>query len=82
MGSASKDQSYATSYIPTNGSTQTRAAETCNGAGTSSIFESSEGILFCDISSLADDLTNRIISISDGTSNNRVLILTKLYLIK
>ena len=74
-GAQVEDQSYATSYIPTNGSTQTRAAETCNGAGTSSIFESSEGILFCDISSLADDLTNRIISISDGTSNNRVLIL-------
>jgi len=70
-----EQQSYATSYIPTNGSTQTRAAETCNGAGTSSIFESTKGILFCDISSLADDLTNRIISISDGTSNNRVLIL-------
>ena len=33
-----ESQSYATSYIPTNGSTQTRAAESSNGAGTSSIF--------------------------------------------
>ncbi len=40
---------YPTSYIPTNGSTQTRAAETCNGAGTSSILPSEEGILYCEI---------------------------------
>ena len=63
--------SYATSYIPTNGSTQTRAAETCNGAGTSSIFESSEGILYAEISALADDFaTYRFISLYDGTFDN------------
>jgi hypothetical protein len=57
-----EQQSYATSYIPTNGSTQTRAAETCNGAGTSSIFESSEGILYAEISSLvgADKFTDKL----------------------
>lgn len=64
--------SYPTSYIPTNGSTQTRAAETCNGAGTSSIFESSEGILYCEIKALANDGTNRYISLNDGTTSNRV----------
>ena len=69
-----EEGSYATSYIPTNGSTQTRAAETCNGAGTSSIFESSEGILYAEIAALADDLTFRSISINDGTSNEAVII--------
>lgn len=66
--------SYPTSYIPTNGSTQTRAAETCNGAGTSSIFESSEGILYAEIAALADDLTFRSISINDGTSNEAIIV--------
>ena len=66
--------SYATSYIPTNGSTQTRAAETCNGAGTSSIFESSEGILYAEIAALATESNHRYISLSDGTANNRIII--------
>ena len=55
FGAQIEEQSYATSLIPTNGSTQTRAAETCNGAGTSSIFESTEGILYAEIASLAND---------------------------
>ena len=65
-------QPQATSYIPTNGSTQTRAAETCNGAGTSSILPSEEGILYAEIAALADDLTFRLVSVSDGTNNNVV----------
>ena len=64
--------SYATSYIPTNGSSQTRAAETCNGAGTSSIFESSEGILYLESASLAALSGYRYVSLSDGTTANRL----------
>jgi len=74
FGAQLEQQSYATSYIPTNGSTQTRAAETCNGAGTSSIFNDSEGILYCEIQALANDTTARRLSISDGTTNNGVEI--------
>ncbi len=69
-----EQQSYATSHIPTNGSTQTRSGETCNGAGTSSILPSEEGILYCEIAALADDLTNRTIAINDGTTSNTVRI--------
>jgi len=65
--------SYATSYIPTNGSTQTRSGETCNGAGTSSILPS-EGILYVEVAALANDTTARRLSISDGTTNNGVEI--------
>jgi hypothetical protein len=75
-GAQLEQLSYATSYIPTNGSTQTRAAETCNGAGTSSILPSEEGILYAEIAALASsDSTNpnRNISISDGTSNNTAI---------
>lgn len=68
--------SYCTSLIPTNGSVQTRANETCNGAGTSSILPSEEGILYCEIAALTDLGSYRLISLSNGTSiSNRISIL-------
>ena len=66
--------SYPTSYIPTSGSTVTRAAETCNNSGNSEVFNDSEGVLFADISSLGDSQIYKLISISDGTNNNRVTL--------
>ena len=66
--------SYPTSYIPTNGTAITRAAETANGSGDAATFNDSEGVLMAEISALADDSTNRYISISDGTSANRINI--------
>jgi hypothetical protein len=66
--------SYATSYIPTSGTTVARAAEVCNGAGTSAEFNDSEGVLFAEISSLANDGTTRRYSISDGGFTNRVTV--------
>jgi hypothetical protein len=65
---------YSTSLIPTNGSTQTRAAETCNGAGTSSILPSEEGILYVETASLSNSGNYRLICLSDGTTSNRVFI--------
>ena len=62
--------SYPTSYIPTNGTTVTRAAETANGAGDASTFNDSEGVLMAEISALANDGTYRMISLSDGSVNN------------
>jgi len=70
--------SYATSYIPTDGSSQTRAAETCNDAGTASTFNSTEGVLYAEIESFISQDTvdpNRYITITNGTSNERVAIL-------
>jgi hypothetical protein len=74
FGAQAEQLPYATSYIPTSGSTATRAQETCNGAGNASTFNDSEGVLYCDIAALADDLTFRGIAISDGTSDNRVML--------
>jgi hypothetical protein len=62
--------SYPTSYIPTAGSTVTRAQETCNGAGSASTFNSTEGVLYAEIAALSNDLTRRIITVTDGTLNN------------
>ncbi len=64
-------KSYATSYIPTNGASQTRATETCNDAGTASTFNDSEGVLYAEIAALSNDLTNRTIGIL-GDSNNLI----------
>jgi len=49
-GAQLEQGSYATSYIPTNGSTATRLADTANGSGNSEVFNDSEGVLFADIS--------------------------------
>lgn len=66
--------SYPSSYIPTSGTIATRSADVCNGSGTSAEFNDSEGVLFAEITALANDSTNRIISVSDGSGNNRALI--------
>jgi len=64
--------SYATSYIPTSGSSVTRSADTCNSAGTSAEFNDSEGVLYAEIQALDNDGTARVISLSDGTASNRI----------
>jgi hypothetical protein len=68
--------SYATSYIPWDGSgTTTRSADVCNGSGTSAEFNDSEGVLFAEVAALADDGTSRRLSISDGSNNNQVSLI-------
>ena len=65
---------YGTTYIKTTSASATRATEQLNSGGDSTTFNSPEGVLYCEISALHDDLTLRDIGISDGTSSNRVLI--------
>lgn len=71
-GSQVEEGTYPTSYIPTSGSSVTRQADTANGSGNSEVFNDSEGVLFADIAALSDDLTFRLISLSDGTTSNRL----------
>jgi hypothetical protein len=65
---------YSTSYIKTEGGSATRNADVCNNAGDANTFNDNEGVLYAEISALADDNTNRYIGISDGTASNRVNI--------
>ena len=65
---------FATSYIPTDGSAVTRNAEVCEGSGAAQDFNSLGGVLYAEMAGLDDDLTNREIQITDGSSNNRVTI--------
>ena len=70
FGMQSETTSYTTSYIPTSGATVTRSAEGANGAEAD--FNDSEGVLYANIADIYDSATSRVISISDGTLNNRV----------
>ena len=66
--------SYATSYIPTFGATVTRVADVCENGGSSATFNDSEGVIFIESSAFAADSTNKVMTISDGTTANRVQI--------
>jgi len=63
-----------TSYIKTNGASVTRGSDICRNAGNSDIFKSNEGVLFLEASALLDTTTDKVISLSDGTSSNSVQI--------
>ena len=66
--------SYATSYIPTEGSAVTRLADTASGSGNSEVFNDSEGVLFAEMSVLANDLSIEGVSINNVSASNRVVI--------
>jgi len=70
FGAQVESQSYATSYIPTAGTTITRAAETCNNSKPS--VNSTEGVLYCEIKALANDLTYRAIYINDNDATRYI----------
>ena len=72
-GAQLENQSYSTSYIATQGSVATRVAETCTDAGNADTFNSTEGVLYAEVSYL-DTNDAGYIQISDGTSNNRIII--------
>jgi hypothetical protein len=65
---------YPTSYIPTTTGTVTRNADAISKTGISDLLNPSEGTFYAEISALANDLTNRILSLSDGTDNDAVQI--------
>ena len=66
--------SYPTSIIETTTTSVTRNADVCNNSGSAQDFNSEEGVLYAEIAALADDLSYRAITISDGTLDNRVTI--------
>jgi hypothetical protein len=61
--------SYPTSYIKTTSGQVTRSADVCNGSGTSAEFNDSEGVLFAEISALANDSTYRVINLRGNADN-------------
>ena len=66
--------SYPTSYIPNFGTALgvTRNQDIFTRDGIGSLINSPEGVLFLEVAALADDGTNRYLSINDGTTNNYI----------
>jgi hypothetical protein len=74
-GAQLEQGSYATSYIPTQGSAVTRVADVCNDAGNEQVINSTEGTIYGEQKSLETDFNyNYFAAVSDGTSNNRLEI--------
>ena len=74
-GAQLEQSSYPTSYIISNsGTSTTRIADSASKTGISSLINSTEGVLYAEIAALADDGTNRYISLSDGSTSNVVWI--------
>ena len=69
-GLQSEQLSYATSYIPTAGSTATRLGETANNAGDVNVFNSEEGVLYFEAKT--DNTDAGSISINNGTLSVRI----------
>jgi len=63
--------SYPTSYIPTTTTAVTRVADSASKSGISSLIGQTEGVLYAEISTNNDTAT-KTITLSDGTSNNRI----------
>ena len=70
-----EQQSYATSYIPTDGTSVTRNQDLCTNGGSAASINITEGVLYAEIAALANDGTVRYLGLSDGSTNNRVIIL-------
>jgi hypothetical protein len=70
--------SYSTSYIPTTSASVTRNADVASKTGISSLINSEEGVLYAEIKGFISQDTiepNRYITLTNGTSNERVALL-------
>jgi len=74
-GAQVEEGSYPTSYIPNHsGGSVTREADSCSDAGTSSTFNDAEGVLYAEIASIANDGTNKYISINNGGTDDYLFL--------
>ena len=74
-GAQLEQQTYATSYIPTSGSTVTRNQDLCTNGGSLASINSTEGVLYAEIAKNSLSNNNQIsISLSSGSTNNRVML--------
>ena len=71
-GAQLEQNSYATSYIKTVGTAQTRVADTASGSGNSTVINSSEGVLYFEGSALESTVSGDRHIILNGDSTNYI----------
>jgi len=71
-GVSVEQSSLVTSYIPTIGTAGTRSGETLSNSGNSKALGSTEGVLYTNFASNSNDGTNRVMTISSGSTSQRI----------
>jgi hypothetical protein len=66
-----------TSYIPTSGSTVTKAEDFANNSGNSDLISSTEGVLYLEVAGLNSTNNFESIALSDGNNDTRVRLILK-----
>ena len=79
FGAQLETGSYATSYIPTYGTSQTRAEDLTYKTNVTSLIGQTEGTMYVEFEFNTNntDNFNRIFSLGDGTGSNRILIMAQ-----
>lgn len=77
-GAQLEEGSFASSYIPTNGTAVTRVGETANGSGDASTFNSTEGVLMLESKGFSDLQTSssyiQLSKSGESSSTNSLVI--------
>jgi hypothetical protein len=67
--------SYATSYIPTQGSAVTRLQDVCNQTTPDGVIGQTEGVLYCEVDVKSGyDTNNLMVTLSNGTNLKQIYI--------
>ena len=74
-GAMNEENSFATSYIPTSGSTVTRSADVANNSGNADLFNDSEGVLYAEIAIQGNVGNHQNITASDSSTSNYLKII-------
>ncbi len=75
FGAQFEEGAFPTSYIPTSGSTATRAADVASIATSAFGYNQDEGTLVTEAQTFLANNSHRIISINDGSSSNRIILM-------
>ena len=71
-GAEVKEGTVPSSYVASGGSETTKTADTVDQSGNVDLFNSEAGAIYVEMAALVDDNTDRVISISDGTANEKI----------